>query len=68
MNSSKLKNNYSSNKDIENIKNDVKNDVKQIIKKKIKIHIPDTKVKLRNDDDYDDSEPEIKHREVEIYV
>jgi|SaaInlStandDraft_2_1057019.scaffolds.fasta_scaffold1009731_1 hypothetical protein len=63
--SSKLKNNYSSNKEIENIKNDVK---QLIIKKKLKIHIPNTKIKLKKDGDYDVSEPEIRHREVEIYV
>lgn len=60
MESSKFKNN-----NLENIQKDVK----QVIKKrKLKIHIPDTKIKLKKDGDYYDSEPEIKHREIEINI
>ena len=66
MNSSKLNNIIrKSNKDYINIKKDVKQDFN---KRKLKIHIPDTKVKLKKNNDYDESEPEIKHREVEINI
>ena len=64
MNSSKSEN-LKLSEEIKSIKNDVKI---AFNKKRLKIHIPTTKVHLKCDDNFDEDEPKIKHREVEFNI